>query len=385
MHTSLSPPDVSLQSNRVKGLSFHPKRPWILASLHSGVIQLWDYRMGTLIDRFDEHDGESTARRPALLAVRWLGRQYSCRLARGHADRAEWCGAAVSEVSPAASRLRGLTAAKSLLPCWLPELHPVVHPASLCQPCCPAGPVRGVHFHPSQPLFVSGGDDYKIKVWNYKQRRWAAGGQAAGRGAWSIDSRHASQCWPCGVPPQQRNSAGGCCCRSCHKSCASSGVLHAGACPWPTMLCASVRPSGACLAAVFSAAHRCLAASPTTPLTPGACSRCWAIWTTSAPCRCARQWCRGAGSVLALPAWQLAPPPAMVWLPESFHQARLCCSHKMRLHPHSPTPFFHPFSSTTNALIVQGARGISWLFKIRLLCFSNAVPPRVPLDRVRLR
>lgn len=44
--------------------------------------QLWDYRMGTLIDRFDEHDG----------------------------------------------------------------------------------PVRGVHFHKSQPLFVSGGDDYKIKV-----------------------------------------------------------------------------------------------------------------------------------------------------------------------------------------------------------------------------
>lgn len=45
------------KSNRVKGLSFHPKRPWILASLHSGVVQLWDYRMGTLIDRFDEHDG----------------------------------------------------------------------------------------------------------------------------------------------------------------------------------------------------------------------------------------------------------------------------------------------------------------------------------------
>ena len=26
------------------------------------------------------------------------------------------------------------------------------------------GPVRGVHFHNSQPLFVSGGDDYKLKV-----------------------------------------------------------------------------------------------------------------------------------------------------------------------------------------------------------------------------
>ena len=45
------------KSNRVKGVAFHPKRPWVLASLHSGVIQLWDYRMGTMIDRFDEHDG----------------------------------------------------------------------------------------------------------------------------------------------------------------------------------------------------------------------------------------------------------------------------------------------------------------------------------------
>jgi hypothetical protein len=26
------------------------------------------------------------------------------------------------------------------------------------------GPVRGVDFHKHQPLFVSGGDDYKIKV-----------------------------------------------------------------------------------------------------------------------------------------------------------------------------------------------------------------------------
>ena len=33
------------------------------------------------------------------------------------------------------------------------------------------GPVRGVDFHHTQPLFVSGGDDYKIKVWNYKLRR----------------------------------------------------------------------------------------------------------------------------------------------------------------------------------------------------------------------
>lgn len=33
------------------------------------------------------------------------------------------------------------------------------------------GPVRGIDFHCTQPLFVSGGDDYKIKVWSYQTRR----------------------------------------------------------------------------------------------------------------------------------------------------------------------------------------------------------------------
>ncbi|KAJ9057030.1 hypothetical protein DSO57_1026341 [Entomophthora muscae] len=47
----------SSKSNRVKGVAFHPKRPWVLASLHNGAIQLWDYRMGTLIHTFEEHEG----------------------------------------------------------------------------------------------------------------------------------------------------------------------------------------------------------------------------------------------------------------------------------------------------------------------------------------
>lgn len=86
------------KSNRVKGLSFHPRRPWILAALcvlrlrchifgdahrpllpdsyqmrpnqpllalsfptlscrHNGVLQLWDYRIGVLLDRYEEHEG----------------------------------------------------------------------------------------------------------------------------------------------------------------------------------------------------------------------------------------------------------------------------------------------------------------------------------------
>ncbi|WBW72142.1 coatomer alpha subunit Cop1 [Schizosaccharomyces osmophilus] len=45
------------KSSRAKGVAFHPTLPWVLTSLHNGRIQLWDYRMGTLIDRFDGHDG----------------------------------------------------------------------------------------------------------------------------------------------------------------------------------------------------------------------------------------------------------------------------------------------------------------------------------------
>ena len=33
------------------------------------------------------------------------------------------------------------------------------------------GPVRGVDFHTKESLIASGGDDYKIKVWDYKLRR----------------------------------------------------------------------------------------------------------------------------------------------------------------------------------------------------------------------
>ncbi|PWA86387.1 hypothetical protein CTI12_AA141010 [Artemisia annua] len=62
------------KSNRVKGLSLHAKRPWILASLHSGVIQLWDYRMGTLIDKWNTY-GNSATRKTASclrLAIPWV-------------------------------------------------------------------------------------------------------------------------------------------------------------------------------------------------------------------------------------------------------------------------------------------------------------------------
>eukprot|EP00388_Colpodella_angusta_P002370 GDKJ01007995.1.p1 GENE.GDKJ01007995.1~~GDKJ01007995.1.p1 ORF type:complete len:1350 (+),score=328.49 GDKJ01007995.1:45-4094(+) len=43
--------------SRIKGLSFHPTLSWVLASQYNGAIQLWDYHIGSLIHRFEAHEG----------------------------------------------------------------------------------------------------------------------------------------------------------------------------------------------------------------------------------------------------------------------------------------------------------------------------------------
>jgi coatomer protein complex subunit alpha (xenin) len=45
-------------ANSLLGLAFHPTQPLLAASLHNGSVQLWNYRMGVLVDRFEEHEGD---------------------------------------------------------------------------------------------------------------------------------------------------------------------------------------------------------------------------------------------------------------------------------------------------------------------------------------
>jgi len=83
------------------GLAFHPTQPLLAAALHNGSVQLWNYRMGVLVDRFEEHEGKLISFNRGTL----------------HAHRRT------------------------------------------------IGPVRGVAIHPTRPLLATGGDDYKIRVW----------------------------------------------------------------------------------------------------------------------------------------------------------------------------------------------------------------------------
>ncbi|EGF83385.1 hypothetical protein BATDEDRAFT_32736 [Batrachochytrium dendrobatidis JAM81] len=118
------------KSNRVKGLAFHAKRPWILAALHNGSIQLWDYKMGTLVDRFDEHEGPVRGvafhqTQPMFVSGGddykikvWSWKQRRCLFTlNGHLDY-----------------------------------------------------VRSVFFHHESPWIISCSDDQTIRIWNWQSR-----------------------------------------------------------------------------------------------------------------------------------------------------------------------------------------------------------------------
>eukprot|EP01062_Namystynia_karyoxenos_P031470 TRINITY_DN23359_c0_g1_i1.p2 TRINITY_DN23359_c0_g1~~TRINITY_DN23359_c0_g1_i1.p2 ORF type:complete len:1255 (+),score=571.61 TRINITY_DN23359_c0_g1_i1:138-3902(+) len=118
------------RSNRVKGLSFHGKRPWVLASLHNGAIQLWDYRMGTLIDRFEEHDGP----------VRGID---------FHSSQPLFCsGGDDYKVKVWNYKLRR---------CLFTLVGHLDY-------------IRTVQFHQEQPWIVSASDDQTLRIWNWQGR-----------------------------------------------------------------------------------------------------------------------------------------------------------------------------------------------------------------------
>ena len=118
------------KSNRVKGLSFHPVRPWILASLHNGHIQLWDYRMGTCLDKFEEHDGpvrgvDFHASQPLIVSG---GDDYKVKV---------WD--------------------YKLRRCLFTLLGHLDY-------------IRTVQFHHEYPWIVSASDDQTIRIWNWQSR-----------------------------------------------------------------------------------------------------------------------------------------------------------------------------------------------------------------------
>jgi len=125
------------KSLRVKGLAFHSQRPWILASLHNGVIQLWDYRMQVLLHSFEEHDGpvrgvDFHSTQPLFVSG---GDDYKVKVWNYQLKRCLFT---------------------------LPASHGHMDY------------IRTVQFHREYPWIISASDDQTIRIWNWQARKCIA-------------------------------------------------------------------------------------------------------------------------------------------------------------------------------------------------------------------
>lgn len=119
------------RSSRAKAVAFHPSRPWILVGLYTSTIQLWDYRMGAVIDRFEGHEGP----------VRGVDVHPTQQMFVS-------CG------DDATVRVWSLSSRRLLFTLTGHFDY-----------------VRTAFFHPELPWIVSASDDQTIRIWNWQNRQ----------------------------------------------------------------------------------------------------------------------------------------------------------------------------------------------------------------------
>lgn len=119
------------KSTRAKGIAFHPSRPWVLVALFSSTIQLWDYRMGTLLHRFEGHEGP----------VRGIDFHPTQPIFASTGDDAT-------------------------IKIWSLETNKCIHTFT-----GHLDYVRTVFFHNELPWLITASDDQTIRIWNWQNRK----------------------------------------------------------------------------------------------------------------------------------------------------------------------------------------------------------------------
>ncbi|KAG9391699.1 Coatomer subunit, alpha (CopA) [Carpediemonas membranifera] len=125
---------LETRSSRVKGVDFHPKRPFVIVSLHNGLIQIWDTTVGTLVDTFNEHNGP----------VRGIHFHPSQSLFVSGGDD---------------SKIKVWDYKKKRC------LYTLVGHTDY---------IRTTFFHPEMPWIVSASDDQTVRIWNWQSRELIA-------------------------------------------------------------------------------------------------------------------------------------------------------------------------------------------------------------------
>ncbi|EPY19195.1 coatomer protein complex, subunit alpha (xenin) [Strigomonas culicis] len=121
---------LDIRSARVKGLCFHRSRPWVLCGLHTGVVQIWDYRMSTLVDTYSDHGG----------AVRGVD---------FHITQPLFCTGSDDQTV---------------------KVWNYVNRRCLYTLVGHMDYIRTTFFHEEQPWIISSSDDYTVRIWNWQSR-----------------------------------------------------------------------------------------------------------------------------------------------------------------------------------------------------------------------
>uniref|UniRef100_A0A671KAG7 Coatomer subunit alpha n=1 Tax=Sinocyclocheilus anshuiensis TaxID=1608454 RepID=A0A671KAG7_9TELE len=182
------------KSARVKGLSFHPKRPWILASLHNGCFLFKHFDLLTYRYHFQEYPWILSASDDQTIRIwNWQSRTCVCVLtghnhyvmcAQFHPSEDLVVSASLDQtvrvwdisglrkknLSPGAADtdVRGISGVDLFGASDAVVKHVL------------EGHDRGVNwaaFHPSMPLIVSGADDRQVKIWRMNESK-----------AWELDT-----------------------------------------------------------------------------------------------------------------------------------------------------------------------------------------------------
>ena len=122
---------LELESARVKGVTFHPSRPWVLYCTHAGTIHLYDYDIRVELSRYSS-TGEKPVRCVDFHPTQPL---FACGTDNGDVVVYNW---------QRKMKLFSLTGHIDF--------------------------VRSVEFHNVYPLLVSASDDCTVRIWNWQNR-----------------------------------------------------------------------------------------------------------------------------------------------------------------------------------------------------------------------
>lgn len=126
-----------IKTNKVKGLSFHPEKSWILVSTYKGELQIWDYRVSAMINQFSIINEKGEISDSCIRCASFHNSQPM--IAAGGHDK-------------------------------LVHIFNYKTNRKMMALAGHADYIRSVFFHHNRPFLITASDDTTIRIWNWQNK-----------------------------------------------------------------------------------------------------------------------------------------------------------------------------------------------------------------------